>query len=123
MSHGAATKAEIKKGSLAETINNFINGDNKDIQDIFNKIQQRFPTHAVSAYNAMQTVFSGPLLDIIDWRADYEAVKMLIMVLDSNVDKEYLDIYTNSLKTVCNNYEFYYNSSLASITLNDLKEV
>lgn len=118
-----ANKTEIKKGSLAETINNYINGNSKDLQDVIVKTQQRFPTNAASAYYALQTVFSGPLLDIIDWRADYEAVKMLIMTLDNAVDKEYLDIYTNSLKTVCNNYEFYYDSSLSSITLEDLKGV
>ena len=117
------TKTEIKKGSLAETINNYINGNSKDLQDVLIKTQQRFPTNAESAYSAMRTIFSGPLLDVIDWRADYEAVKMLIMTLENAVDKEYLDIYTNSLKTVCNNYEFYYDSSLASITLEDLKGV
>ena len=120
------TDQGVIPGSLNETIRNYIKsankGDTSELQPVLKKISETFPSESKEVVAAIQNRW-GTLENVMAWRADFEAIKTLLMVLENTVNRQYVDIYISALKNTLSKYEFYYNSSLSDIGVDDLKGV
>ena len=111
-------------GSLSSEIHNYINTsavhgvDDPTLIGILNRIDAEFPKVGKDMLKVLEKIKTKD--DIVKWRADYEAIKMLAGQFESSYDT-YNSIYTSALRVVLNTYEFYYVSVISNIKMSDLK--